>query len=135
MDGDGAPRSRIARELGVSGNTVAKYADMRDMSPEPPLARRRARPATGGLARRIDAIPEADLSAPGKQRHTAKRVCDRAVDETGYEGSHPSVRRCVAAWGGRALAGAEGRLPRARVGAGHGAGRLRELPGDGRGCV
>lgn len=28
---------------------------------------------------------------------------------------------------------AEGRVPRARVGAGHGAGRLRELPGDGRG--
>ena len=63
-------------------NTVAKYADMRDMSPEPPLARRRARPATDGLSRRVDAIPGADLSVPGKQRHTAKRACDRAVDET-----------------------------------------------------
>lgn len=40
MDRDGVPRSRIARELGVSRNTVAKYADMPDMSPEPPLARR-----------------------------------------------------------------------------------------------
>ena len=62
MDRDGVPRSRIARELGVSRNTVAKYADMRDMSPEPPLVRRRARPATDGLSRWIDAILEADLS-------------------------------------------------------------------------
>ena len=84
MDRDGVPRSRIARELGVSRNTVAKYADMRDMSPEPPLARRRARPATDGLSRWIDAILEADLSVPGKQRHTAKRVYDRAVDEMGH---------------------------------------------------
>jgi predicted transcriptional regulator len=100
MDRDGVPRSRIARELGVSRNTVAKYADMPDMSPEPPLARRRARPATDGLSRWIDAILEADLSVPGKQRHTAKRVYDRAVDEMGYEGSYSSIRRYVAAWRG-----------------------------------
>ena len=100
MDRDGVPRSRIARELGVSRNTVAKYADMRDMSPEPPLVRRRARPATDGLSRWIDAILEADLSVPRKQRHTAKRVYDRAVDEMGYEGSYSSIRRYVAAWRG-----------------------------------
>ena len=74
--------------------------DMRDMSPEPPLVRRRARPATDGLSRWIDAILEADLSVPRKQRHTAKRVYDRAVDEMGYEGSYSSIRRYVAAWRG-----------------------------------
>ena len=95
MDRDGVPRSRIARELGAGRNTVAKYADMRDMSPEPPLVRRRARPATDGLSRRVDAIPGADLSVPRKQRHTAKRVYDRAVDEMGYEGSRSSVFRQV----------------------------------------
>ena len=100
MDRDGVPRSRIARGLGVSRNTVAKYADMPDMSPEPPLARRRARPATDGLSRWIDAILEAGPSVPGKRGHTAKRVYDRAVDEMGYEGPHPSIRRCVAAWRG-----------------------------------
>lgn len=94
------PRSRIARELGAGRNTVAKYADMRDMSPEPPLVRRRARPATDGLSRRVDAIPGADLSVPRKQRHAAKGACDRAVDEMGYEGSRSSTGRYVAAWRG-----------------------------------
>ena len=33
MDARGVPRAQISRELGVSRNTVAKYADMGDMSP------------------------------------------------------------------------------------------------------
>lgn len=32
MDADGVPRAEIARRLRVSRNTVAKYADMEDMS-------------------------------------------------------------------------------------------------------
>ncbi|MER5423944.1 hypothetical protein [Streptosporangium roseum] len=31
----------------------------------------------------IDAMPPADLDAPRKQRHTAKRIFDRLVDEYG----------------------------------------------------
>ena len=31
MDAGGVPRAEIARRLGVSRNTVAKYADMDDM--------------------------------------------------------------------------------------------------------
>ena len=34
----------------------------------------------------IDAILRADLDAPRKQRHTAKRVFDRLVDEQGMDG-------------------------------------------------
>ena len=33
MDADGVPRAEIARRLRVSRNTVAKYAEMGDMSP------------------------------------------------------------------------------------------------------
>lgn len=37
MDAGGTPRAEIARRLHLSRNTVAKYADMEDMSPAPPL--------------------------------------------------------------------------------------------------
>ena len=33
-----------------------------------------------------------------KQRHTAKRIFDRLVDERGYGGSYASVCRYVARW-------------------------------------
>ncbi len=45
MDAAGRSRSEIARMLHVSRNTVAKYADMEDMSPAAPMPRRRGRPA------------------------------------------------------------------------------------------
>jgi transposase-like protein len=37
----GEPVAAIAREVGVSRDTVYKYARMEDLSPEPPKARRR----------------------------------------------------------------------------------------------
>lgn len=99
MDRDGVSRSQIARELHVSRNTVAKYADMEDMSPRPPMPDGRRRPVmTEEVASWIDSLLEADLSAPRKQRHTAKRIYDRLVEERGYEGSYSTVRRHVAAW-------------------------------------
>ena len=49
MDAAGRSRSEIARVLHVSRNTVAKYADMEDMSPAAPMPRRRGRPALDWL--------------------------------------------------------------------------------------
>ena len=108
MDAVGVPRAEIARRLSLSRNTVAKYADMADMSPAAPEARPRARRALGPEdAAWIDAVLEADLGAPRKQRHTAKRIYDRLVGERGYEGSYSTVQRRVRAWrdGRRAGAG------------------------------
>ena len=48
MDAAGRSRSEAARVLHVSRNTVAKYADMEDMSPAAPMPRRRGRPALEG---------------------------------------------------------------------------------------
>ena len=48
MDRDGATRADIARELHLSRNTVRKYADMEDMSPEPPASQERPHPAPRG---------------------------------------------------------------------------------------
>lgn len=98
MDARGVPRAEIAREVGLSRNTVAKYADMEDMSPEPPVPAPRPHPAVDAHAAWIRGVLEADLGAPRKQRHTARRIFDRLVAERGYTGSYSSVRRFVAAW-------------------------------------
>ena len=106
MDARGVARAEIARGLGVSRNTVAKYADMEDMSPAPPLPAERARPSLAGHEEWIDSVLAADLGAPRKQRHTATRIYDRLVAERGYSGSYSSVCRHVAEWrAGRAAAG------------------------------
>ena len=36
-----------------------------------------------------------DKDKPKKQRHTARRICNRLVEEHGYKGSEPTVRRYV----------------------------------------
>lgn len=74
MDAAGRSRSEIARMLHVSRNTVAKYADMEDMSPAAPMPRRRDRPALEGNEEWVAGVLEADLGAPRKQRHTARRM-------------------------------------------------------------
>lgn len=68
MEAGGLARAEIARRLRLSRNTVAKYADMEDLSPEPPLPADRPHPATDAHAGWIDGVLEADLGAPRKQR-------------------------------------------------------------------
>lgn len=118
MDARGVSRAEIARRLHLSRNTVARYADMSDMSPGPPMPAHRARPAIDPHIDWIDNLLEADLSAPRKQRHTAKRIYDRLVEERGYRGSYSSVQRHVRRW----------RLERA-AGAGDGYLELEWAPG------
>ena len=98
MDADGVPRAEIARRLGLSRNTVAKYADMEDMSPAAPVPAPRDRPALEGNGAWVESVLEADAGAPRKQRHTARRIYDRLVEERGFEGSYSTVRRFVRDW-------------------------------------
>ena len=98
MDADGVPRAEIARRLRAGRNTVAKYADMEDMSPAAPVPARRERPALGDEAGWVESVLEADLGAPRKQRHTARRIYDRLVGERGYAGSYSTVQRFVREW-------------------------------------
>ena len=111
MDAAGRSRSEIARVLHVSRNTVAKYADMEDMSPAAPMPQRRGRPALEGNEEWVIGVLEADLGAPRKQRHTARRIYDRLVAERGYAGSYSTVQRFVRELRlARAAAGGEGYL-------------------------
>ncbi len=122
MDAEGVPRAEIARRLRLSRNTVAKYADMEDLSPEPPAPADRPHPAIDPHAAWIDGVLEADLGAPRKQRHAAKRIYDRLVEERRYEGSYSAVQRHVREW----------RLARA-AGAGDGYLELEWAPGTAQG--
>ncbi len=59
----------------------------------------------------IPAVLEADLGAPRKQRHTARRIYDRLVAERGYGGSYSTVQRRVREWrAARRAGGGEGYL-------------------------
>lgn len=80
------------------------------MSPAAPLPQERPHPATDAHAAWIDSVLEADLGAPRKQRHTARRIYDRLVAERGYGGSYSSVRRHVAAWRREHARGGDGYL-------------------------
>ena len=64
MDAAGRSRPEIARVLHVSLNTVAKYADMEDMSPAAPMPRRRGGPALEGNEEWID-YTDVDSSGRG----------------------------------------------------------------------
>lgn len=99
MHARGCSGRGIARSLGISRNTVAKYVGKGDFSPAPPVARESRRPSIDPYAGTVRSWLEADAGAPRKQRHTARRACDRLVAEEGYEGSLSTVERFVREWG------------------------------------
>lgn len=98
MDADGAGPTEIAKTLGVCRNSAYKYSRMEDLSPQPPVAERRKRPAIDRYADFIVGILVDDRSVPGRQRHSAQKIFDRLVAEQGYAGSYPTVCRFVREW-------------------------------------
>lgn len=84
MDAAGRSRSEIARVLHVSRNTVAKYADMEDMSPVAPMPQRRGRPELEGNEEWITGVLGADLALMGDvgtgKTHMASALCALACE-------------------------------------------------------
>ncbi len=106
----GRSQRKIASALGVSRNTVAKYASA-PLSPGPPVRRARESPTMEPYADLVRGRLASDLAAPPKQRHTARRVFDRLVGEEGFRGSPSTVERFVRGWGeSRPPAASEGFL-------------------------
>jgi transposase len=87
---------KIARQLEVSRQTVRKVLAAPAEPPRYRLRAPRPQPVTGPYLAVIDTWLTQDEEAPKKQRHTAKRVYDRLVEEYGFPGSERSVRRAVA---------------------------------------
>ncbi|MBB2891022.1 transposase [Flexivirga oryzae] len=99
LDSEGVPARQIARDLGISRDSVTKYADISDYSPRPATPVRR--PGASVLTGYIDVIEgwlADDARRPRKQRHTARRIFDRLVAEHGYAGSYSPVQRYVKAY-------------------------------------
>jgi transposase len=89
---DGLTVRQIAEQLHRSPKTILKAF----ANPEPvPYARVEPRPAPvfGSFRPIVDAILEADQTAPRKQRHTASQIHRRLVAEYGYLGGYDQVRR------------------------------------------
>jgi transposase len=91
---DGNSRREAARVFGLSRETVSK---MCRFSLPPGYTRRRPveKPKLGPLVPVLDQILAADVMAPAKQRHTAKRIFERLRDEHGFAGGYTVVKDYV----------------------------------------
>jgi len=88
---EGRSRREAARVFGLSRETVSKMCRF-SAPPGYVRARPAAKPKLGPLIGVVEAILEADQTAPVKQRHTAKRIFERLRDEHGYGGGYTVVK-------------------------------------------
>lgn len=95
-DEPGVSIRELARRFGTHRRNVREAL----ASPVPPLRKPvvRSSPALDEWKPLIDEWLEADKTAPRKQRHTARRVWQRLVEEHGATVGESTVRRYVASW-------------------------------------
>ncbi|MDP8912950.1 MAG: IS21 family transposase [Pseudomonadota bacterium] len=91
---EGNSRREAARVFGLSRETVAKMCRF-SLPPGYTRTKPVQKPKLGPLLPVIDAIVEADRTAPVKQRHTAKRIFERLRDEHGFAGGYTVVKDYV----------------------------------------
>ncbi len=92
----GESQRKIAKALGISRNTVAKYCEGASV---PWVRKTPERVSTVLTEETIEFIQsclkeDADENLK-KQRHTAKRIYDRLVEETGFNGGESTIRAKV----------------------------------------
>ncbi len=83
----------ISREASISRQTVRKA--VKGIEPKYRLGKAKEKPITGECEKIIREWLEKDKEAPVKQRHTAKRIYDRLVEEHKFTGSDSIVRKMV----------------------------------------
>lgn len=90
-------RRQACREYNLHWDTIQKILTHAD----PPGYRKkqtRSRPKMEPFLPLIAEILEADKKAPKKQRHSAKRIFDRLVEEHQFDGCYSSVKEAVREW-------------------------------------
>jgi len=85
----------ISDTLGIDWRTAKKYADCEDFNLAVPQKRKRSRPVMGAYETIVDVWLLADRKLPRKQRHTAKRIYDRLIQEYDFKGGERTVREYV----------------------------------------
>lgn len=96
MYADGISQRNIAQTLHISRNTVAKYCSGNAV----PWERKPRKHSAAILTAEVEAFIRTCLAEDAqeglkKQTHTAKRIYDRLVTETGFTGGESTVRRKV----------------------------------------
>jgi len=86
----------IARRLGISRNTVARYCEGRDVPWETKTSVRKPRVITPEVEAFVKRCLDEDKETnQPKQKHTAKRIYDRLCAEIGFRGGESTIRRLV----------------------------------------
>lgn len=90
----GIGKREISRRTGIHRDTIEKMLKY----PGPPgyrLKKPRSKTKLDPYVRIIDRILKDDRKAPKKQRHTAKRILDRLIEEYGFNGGYTIVKDYV----------------------------------------
>lgn len=92
----GESQRHIAKELGISRNTVKKYCEGNAVPWERKTPERRSTVLTEETIGFIkQCLAEDQAEGLKKQKHTAKRIFDRLVEECGFTGGESTVRAKV----------------------------------------
>jgi transposase len=91
----GLSQREIAKQLGVSRNTVKKYCEGESIPFEKSSRHRKPTVITPEVQKFIEKCFKEDQEAPKKQKHTAKRIYDRLVEELHFSGGESTIRHYI----------------------------------------
>lgn len=99
----GSSIRKISRLTGWSRQTIRKILAAPAEPPVYSLSKPRSSPVMGPYLGIVERWLADDETAPRKQRHTARRIYDRLVEEHGFTGSEVTVRKAVARLRGKRI--------------------------------